>query len=189
MPQPHETLFFLTGGTGPRPTHEAFLAAAAKRTAKTREVRREREKRKEEMGEKQVQKKQALTEVGGMGTGIMWLLGLNRVGQTEVRKGGVVEGGHVDRGGGASGGGDAKKDADGASKEESAKDAGGSKEPEKEATENDTIQTSVYDAGIPFHDETRAGAQHRTPHMNCGNAGNNSHSSIVENSHAQDGER
>ncbi|OBT50071.1 hypothetical protein VE04_09518 [Pseudogymnoascus sp. 24MN13] len=68
MPPPHGTLFFLTVGTGQRPTQAAFLAAAAQRTAKTQEIRREREMRKEKMREEKVQRKKALRDVPEKGT-------------------------------------------------------------------------------------------------------------------------
>ncbi|OBT73293.1 hypothetical protein VF21_08432 [Pseudogymnoascus sp. 05NY08] len=174
MPPPHETLFFLTGGTGPRPTHAAFLAAAAQRTTKTAEVQREK----------------ALRDAPGVGPGVMRFLGLRRVGEKGVRKGRGVGGRQVEKNGEASGGGggDTKKDAGGTSKGELARDAASSKEPEKGAVENDIVQSAGYDAGTLPDGETCSGAHHGTPGINFDGAGDDGHVSIGKGLHTQDGE-
>ncbi|KFY18380.1 hypothetical protein V493_08670 [Pseudogymnoascus sp. VKM F-4281 (FW-2241)] len=124
----------------PAPTSTAFLAAAARRTAKTEEFRKECERRREEVKQKQIQKEKALKEIDGVSMGIMRLLGLKRVREKGVRKGPSIDGGQVDKKGEASSGGvDAGKDAGGTSKEELTKDAASSKEEDKEAVENDTV--------------------------------------------------
>lgn len=191
MAPPHETFFFLTGGTGPRPTSAAFFAAAAQRTAKTKEERRKCEERKEKMRARQMQREAVLKEVDGVGVGVgvMRLLGLRRVGEKGVRKGQGIEGGQAGKNGEASsGGGGAGKDAGGTSKEESAKDAASSKEPEKEAVENDIVQSAGYEAGILSHGETHAVAHQGTPHINCNNASGDGHISVGESPHTQDRE-
>ncbi|KFZ10283.1 hypothetical protein V502_08223 [Pseudogymnoascus sp. VKM F-4520 (FW-2644)] len=189
MASPHETFFFLTGGTGPRPTSAAFFAAAAQRTAKTKEERRKCEERKEKMRARQMQREIASNEVGDVGVGVMRLLGLRRVGEKRARKGRDIEGEQVDKNGKASsGGGDTEKDADGTSKEELAKDAASSEKPEKEATENDIVQSAGYDAGILSHGETHAVAHQGALHITCNNASDNGHISIGQSPHTQDGE-
>ncbi|KFX98975.1 hypothetical protein V490_02024 [Pseudogymnoascus sp. VKM F-3557] len=68
MIPPHEVFFFLTGGTGPRPpTCAAFFEAAARRTAKTKEVERECGERKERAREEQIQREKTLKEISGVG--------------------------------------------------------------------------------------------------------------------------
>lgn len=170
MSQPHETFFFLTGGTGPRPTCAAFFAAAAQRTAKTKENRRKSEERKGKLREDQIQREKALEESGGVRVGVMRLLGLRGVGEKGVvRKGRGNEGKQADTEGKASGGNAEEKDSAG----ERERDVPGSKQPEKEAVENDTIQSASYDAGI-LHSETDAGDHHGVPHIHCDNAGDKS---------------
>ncbi|KFY82124.1 hypothetical protein V500_10807 [Pseudogymnoascus sp. VKM F-4518 (FW-2643)] len=178
MASPHETFFFLTGGTGPRPTSAAFFAAAAQRTAKTKEERRKCEERKENIRARQTQRETVLKEVDGVGVGVMRLLGLRRVGEKGVRKGRGIEGWQVDKNGEASsGGGSAEKDA---------KDAASSKEPDKEAVENDIALSAGYDAGIFSHGEAHAVAHQGTPHINCDNASSDGYISIGESPHTQD---
>ncbi|KFY72597.1 hypothetical protein V499_07276 [Pseudogymnoascus sp. VKM F-103] len=187
MPPPHETLFFLTGGTGPRPTQAAFFAAAAQRTAKTQEIRREREMRKEKMREEKVQRDKALSDVPGLGARVMRLLGLRGLGGKGVRKGRGVEGGQVEKGGDASsgGGGDAGKDGGGISKGELPKDTPAIMEPEKGTVENDTVQSAGYDGGILSHGETCAGAHQGMPGLNLDGAGDDGHINIGEIPHRQ----
>lgn len=86
-----------------------------------------------------------------------------------VRKGRGNEGKQADTEGKASGGNAEEKDSAG----ERERDVPGSKQPEKEAVENDTIQSASYDAGI-LHSETDAGDHHGVPHIHCDNAGDKS---------------
>lgn len=139
------------------------------------------------MRERQMQRETVLKEVGGVSVGVMRLLGLRRVGEKGVRKGRGIEGGQVDKKGGASTG-EAGKNAGGTSKEELAKYAASSKKPEKEAVENDIVQSAGYDAGILSHGETHAVAHQGTPHINCDNASDDGHISIGQSPHTQDGE-
>lgn len=104
MVPPHEVLFFLTGGTGPRPpTCAAFLAAAAQRTAKTKEVERKCEERKERAREEQIQREKALKEISGVGVGVMRFLGLEGLRRNRLPKGPAT--GEDDKKGEAPGGG------------------------------------------------------------------------------------
>jgi hypothetical protein len=106
MIPPHEVFFFLTGGTGPRPpTCAAFLAAAAQRTAKTKEVERKCQEGKERAKEEQIQREKALKEISGVGVGVMRLLGLGGLRRNRLPKGSITE--HDDKKGEApDGGGD-----------------------------------------------------------------------------------
>ncbi|KFY45671.1 hypothetical protein V495_02866 [Pseudogymnoascus sp. VKM F-4514 (FW-929)] len=104
MIPPHEVFFFLTGGTGPRPpTCAAFFEAAARRTAKTKEVERECEERKERAREEQFQREKALKEISGVGVGVMRPLGLGGLRRNRLPKGSATE--QDDKKGEAPGGG------------------------------------------------------------------------------------
>lgn len=165
MVLPHESFFFLTGGTGPRPTRAAFLAAAAKRTAKT-EVRREHERSKEKIREQQMQREKSLKELDGVGVGVTRLLGLRGVGEKGARKGRGNEGKHADTGGKASSGHGQDKTFAG----ESLKDVHNAKEPGKDTAEDYIAQSAGYSDGALPTGKADAAAHSSAKHTHCNDA-------------------
>lgn len=171
MTLPHESFFFLTGGTGPRPTHAAFLAAATKRTAKT-EARRERETSKEKMREQQMQREKSL-EFDGVGVGVIRLLGLRGVREKGARKYRGNEGKHGDTGGMASCG-HAENKTSGA---ELVKDVSNAQESGKDAVEDSIVQSAGYNGGarptggVDVDADTHPGAKH----THCNDTSDESH--------------
>ncbi|KFY08146.1 hypothetical protein V492_06481 [Pseudogymnoascus sp. VKM F-4246] len=170
MAPPHETFFFLTGGTGPRPTYAAFLAAAAQRTAKTKEKRRDREKRGEQRRELQGQREKASNEVSGVGVRVMRLLGLRMVREKGVPTGRNDQGKHTET---ETGGSVGKQECNG-SAEKSVGDVLKSKVPGKDMVENGIAQSGGGNNG-----GTDTAAHSRAPEAHCDNAANKSMASCA----------